>query len=151
MKSQLHSDPLPDCVFYDYELRQLRRSFLEIYKTFKNIEKRADRAQTVQISKSLFDYYNRKSDMKACPQKYYDLRNGDVRICLFAYQGRYSVLVSGFKWDSRRERLSDYSGDGILYGSYATPYEAVPLFHEIVFDYVAREGTLINPDNDIPF
>lgn len=140
-----------DCVFYDAELRSLRRHFYEIYKEFKDIEKRAARRQTVQISKSFFDYYDRKKDLKVCPQKYYDFRMDCYRICIFLFHSKYSVLCVGFDYDNRIHRFGEFDGAGKLYGCFNTWEEAIPLFREIVQSFVFRYIVKHDSQEEIPF
>ena len=141
-----------ECVYYDYELVQLRKNFLELYKLFKKIEKRAERRQTVQISKSLFDYYDRKTDLKVVPQKYYDFRYGEYRICLFRYLNKISVLTVGFRYPDKPFREVPYTGSGFLYGEFNTYDQALDLFREIVYYFVFYLIPDLNSsDIDIPF
>lgn len=138
------------CVYYDYELVQLRKDFTELYKIFKRIEKRAERRQTVQISKSLFDYYDRKSDLKVCPQKYYDFRYGEYRICLYKFYSKISILCVGFQYPYQFKRDCPYKGCGFLYGEYDTYVSALPLFSEIVYWFCLYFIYDVEPE-EIPF
>lgn len=141
-----------DCVYYDYELKALHKAFDSLYKIFKRIEKRADRRQTVQISKSLFDYYDRKSDLKVVPQKYFDFRYGEYRICLFRYRNKVSVLTVGFSWPECPSRVIDYSGVGNLYGEFdVVNIDCLNMFQSCVYWFVLHFMADCAADDDIPF
>lgn len=138
-----------DCVYYDVELKELSKHFDAIYKIFKDIRKRAERCQTVQINKSLFDFYQRKDTLKVSPQEYYDFRLDDVRICIFRYHGFYSVLVTGIdilELDYRAEWI----GKGKLYGKFNTYVQAVPMYIDLVCQFVMKFLAKYSSE-DIPF
>lgn len=135
-----------DCYFYDVDLRELSASFDSIYKVFKRIRKRAERRQTVQISKTIFDYYDRKADLARVPQKYYDFRNGTDRICLYAYRGFYSVLCVGFMYPKLYKREDIYLGVGFPYGKTKSLDEIKKLFYEILWWYFEN---VIYPENEL--
>lgn len=139
-----------DCVYYDSELKQLRRSFDEIYKVFKRIEKRASRAQTIQISKSVFDWYSRKADLKVCPQKYYDFRFGEYRICLYVYHSKFSILCLGFQPPFPR-RDEYFPSSGTLYGEFDNYRQALPLLSEILYYFCTNVLLTFDFFEDIPF
>ena len=141
-----------DCVYYDSELRQLRRSFDECRKIFSDIEKRAQRRQTVQCSKSLFDYYERKQDFKVCPQKYFDFRMDSFRICMFIYKGFYSVLCTGFTpLNGEIMERKEFVGAGRLFGKFRTWSDCEPLFRMLVNEFVLRYISDFDDNEVIPF
>lgn len=143
-----------DCVFYDSELRLFRRSFDDCYRVLKQISKRAERRQTVQISKSLFDYSERKTDFRVCPQKYFDFRMDEFRICIYLYKGRYSVLCVGWCPKAESMERKDFIGSGRLFGLYRTYKEAFPVFRKFVLAFVdeyIRDWDESFYDKDIPF
>lgn len=140
-----------DCIYYDSELRELNRYFKEANDILKRISKRAERRQTTQISKSLFDYVDIKKHVFKVPQTLYDFVYDSVRVCIYFYRGRYSVLVVGFEYpsDFRSDaKLFDYAK---LYGSYKTLDECKPFYLKILFyclNNICRIGDLFE---DIPF
>ena len=140
-----------DCVFYDSELRLFKRSFKECYEILKNIDKRAERRQTVQISKSLFDYCERTKDFKVAPQKFYDFRLDEYRICVFKYKGRFSVLTVNFEFNHPNEEISDFVGSGHLYYSCTKLSDCVVHFLEIVDWFLSSYSLKMMDDGEIPF
>ena len=136
-----------DCIYYDCELRELSRHFEEIYKIFKDIKKRADRRQTVQISKSVFDYYEKKKALGVTPQQFYDFRYGSYRICIFRYRSKFSVLCVGFDYPNHDREDIYWIGPGFLYGRFSNINDAVKLYTEIVFWF----SMTLFPVDDIPF
>lgn len=141
-----------DCVFYDSELRQLRRSFDDAAKVLKDIQKRAERRQTVQISKSLFDYCERRHDFKACPQKYFDFRMDNYRVCVYVHRGKFGVLCVGFDYNSPANEVTSFVGAGKLY--YACNYlsDVVIYFRQIVLYFVENYVAKYDFNSlDIPF
>ena len=151
MAARLDSDVqrLSECYYYDFDLKELSENFDNLYKIFKRIRKRAERRQTIQISKSIFDYYSKKDDLKRIPQKYFDFRHGDIRVCLYKYRNSFSVVCVGFDYPYESRREDYYIGVGTPYGSFATYDLAVPLFEQIVkwyldnfvFDFYTEEVT----------
>ena len=143
-----------DCVFYDSELRQLRAAFKSCSDIFKKIDKRASRAQTIQINRSLFDYSERKKDMKVIPQKYYDFRFDNYRICIYFYKGRYSILCVGFDWIHDYLRVCDFSGAGHLYCE-GSSLDSMTLAFRRCVEYFLNEFLIRKdwnlPSSDIPF
>ena len=126
----------PSCVFYDYELKKLSSLFREGNKIFRNIEKRAERRQTVQISKSLFDYVERCRVLDICPQEFYDFRCGDYRICIYRYKKRFSILCVGFEYIQRYYLRKNYEGLGNLYYEFATLKEVIPYYYSVVYYFL---------------
>ena len=146
-----NAERFSECVYYDYDLKELSSSFDSLYKTFKRIRKRAERRQTVQISKSLFDYYEKKQDIIKIPQKYFDFRCDNDRICVYKYRNFYSVLCVGFDYPSQGVKRFEYwSGAGTPYGKFSIARDAIPLFIEIVYWYVTNILTTLNIE-DVPF
>ena len=121
-----------DCVFYDAELKRLRLAFKEADTVLKDIAKRAERRQTVQISKSLFDYSERSRDFRVVPQKYFDFRLDNFRVCLFVYKGKLSVLCVGFELPFPSHRVDDFVGSGNLYYRLSSFNTAVKNIREAV-------------------
>ena len=141
-----------DCVYYDAELRKLRSLFKETDKVFKDISKRAERRQTVQCSKSLFDYYERKADFKVCPQKYFDFRMDEYRICMFLYKGFYSVLCVGFApLQAEIMERKDFVGAGCLFGKFKSWKDCEALFRIIVSSFVRRYIADYDDEENVPF
>ncbi len=132
-----------DCVYYDSELKDLKASFKEAYSILKRIDKRAERRQTVQVSKSLFDYVEKQGMLRAVPSEFFDFKYNDTRICIYRFKKSYAILVIGFDWSTTEYELwrSDYFGVGHLYGYFKTPKDAMPAYlkcvhyflHEVMF------------------
>ena len=127
-----------DCIFYDSELKSLKAHFKECATILKNIDKRAERRQTVQISKSLFDYAERGKDLKVQPQKYYDFVMDNYRICVFKYKGKYSILCVGFDYEMDYLRDCDFYGAGRLFFETDLLESAVVYFRRVVSYFVNR-------------
>ena len=142
-----------DCVYYDSELRRLSKLFDEQYKIFKNIKKRAERRQTIQISKSLFDYVEKSRTRFTCPQTFYDFKYDDYRVCIYFYSGKYSILCIGFDFRDGNFRSLDWFGKGKLYGEFKNLSDSLALYCNAV-DYllnrVLRYKELPLSD-DVPF
>ena len=136
MNSDISHDS--DCVFYDSELKRLRSAFADADKILKGIAKRAERRQTVQISKSLFDYVESSKELRVAPQKFYDFRFGDVRICPFVYKSRFSVLVVGYSLDSPETLVRDYQGAGELHYRFDSLDVCLETFRYIVECFVSE-------------
>ena len=141
-----------DCIFYDTEIKELRKKFKESYEILKAIEKRCDRRQTVQISKSLFDYVERSKTFRAVPQSFFCFISRDVKICIYRYRQYYSVLVVGFDYNDLDKCFNDYIGVGKLYGNFKSVDECVPLYYKIVAYYLHNVVKFDMLDlDDIPF
>ena len=135
-----------ECYFYDYDLKELSSSFDSLYKVFRRIKKRAERRSTLQISKSVFDYYEKKQDLKVTPWKYYDFRYNDYRICIWRYRQYYSVVCVGFEYPQESRRDDIWLGAGLPYGKFESYVEAVPLFDEIVYWFIHNVITSLDVD-----
>ena len=142
-----------DCVFYDAELRQLRKSFKDADDILKHIVKRAERRQTVQISKSLFQFVERKNTMKVAPQEYFDFRMDEYRISIYMYKGSYHVQTLGFSYYPDTLSFEQLAGPSHLY--YGAKYlkDLVPRFREIVLWFIERYVRDWDdvPHEEIPF
>lgn len=142
-----------DCVFYDAELKSLKRDFYNIYKIFKEIDKRAERRETIQISKSLFDYVERKRTLNSVPSQFFNFSAEDIRICIYKYRKFYTILVIGFDWLTPDLSVlrTDYTGVGKMYGSFDSVSNAIPEYLRAIYYYLTRvividELPLINID-----
>ena len=125
-----------DCVFYDSELRLFKEKFKELNNILKNIDKRAQRRQTIQISKSLFDYIETVKTKEHCPQILYDFRDDFVRICPYRVKGQYSVLVVGFDYPFVPLFNCEFSGVGLFYGQFDKLDNCLILYRKIVYYYL---------------
>ena len=123
-----------DTVYYDSELRELSKLFKDSYDIFKRIQKRASRCQTLQISKSLFDYVQMTESKCSVPQQFYDFKSDDVRICVYRYKGSYSVLVYGFDYLKDDFRCS--LGASSLYGEFVHLSDCVNFFLRVIAYYI---------------
>lgn len=133
---------LPDTIFYDSELRELSAQFDSIYKILKNIKKRAERRQSVQISESLFQYVERKRTLNAVPQDFYDFRNGDDRVCIYRFRNKYCVLCVGFDvWQAPHHK--EWNSTGFLLYPSDSISEVLPYFFSCV-DYYLQNILQIN-------
>ena len=124
-----------DCVYYDSELKQLKKSFKEIYNVLKEIDKRAERKQTTQISKSLFDYVEQKKQLDKVPQDFFDFRFFFDRVCLYKIKNDYTVLCVGFEYPNSNYVFT-YSGVGQCYGLYHDITDAIFAFMDVVQYYI---------------
>lgn len=125
-----------DCVFYDSELKSFKQKFKEINQILKDIDKRAQRRQTIQISKSLFDYIETVKTKEHCPQILYDFRDDFVRICPYRVKGRFSVLVVGFDYPFVPLFNCEFSGVGLFYGDFDKLDDCLVLYRKIVYYYL---------------
>lgn len=125
-----------DCVFYDSELSALKKSFRDAYKILKDIDKRADRRQTVQISKSLFDYSEKRKDLAKMPNYFYSFNFLDYKIAIFRYQKKYHVLTNGFTWSSDYVSRCEWLFDGHLYLDFDTVQDCIKPFLDCVAYFV---------------
>lgn len=134
-------DFISDCVYYDVELKRLSKDFDDLYKVFKEIKKRADRRQTLQISKSVFDYYERKQDFKVCPQRYFDFRYNNVHIALYRFRGALCILLVGCELPSgfALPQLNDFCGSGILYGPFDDENYCKLVFADICYEVIGND------------
>ncbi|AXH76317.1 MAG: hypothetical protein [Microviridae sp.] len=134
MNSDISHDS--SCVYYDFELKKLTSLFRDVNKILRNIEKRAERRQTVQLSSSLFDYVERCRHLDLVPQDFYDFRCGDYRVCIYRYKKKFSVLCVGFEYFNRYFLRKDYSSLGSLYFEFDTLKEVIPYFYSVVFYFL---------------
>lgn len=126
-----------NCVYYDSELDVLRKNFTDCKKILDRIDKRARRASTMQVSKSLFDYVEKKRLLDSCPSEFYCFVCGDVKIQIVRYLSRYHVSVCGFKFDKIAEYYCESRIDYTdLYGDFDSYKECIPLFFDIVCYYL---------------
>lgn len=126
-----------DCVFYDVELREISKLVKQLYKVTKSIEKRSERRQTIQISKSLFDYVERSRSKSKVPTEFYNFHDDDVAIKIYRYKGFYRILVIGFEYPrSRLFFFEDWVGKGYLHGEFKTLDDCIPYFYSVVSYYL---------------
>lgn len=126
-----------DCVFYDIELREFSKLVKELYKVTKQIEKRAERRQTIQISKSLFDYVERSRSKAKIPTDFYSFIDDDTSIKIYRYKGFYRLLIIGFTLPrSVLPFYEEWLGKGNLYGEFKTLDECIPLYYFCVSYYL---------------
>lgn len=139
-----------DCVYYDSELRELSQLFKDSYDVLKRIRKRADRHQTQQISKSLFDYVELKKTRSKVPQQFYDFVFDDYRVCIYYWRGYYSVMVVGFDFPYEY-RNSDTFGVGTLHGEYKTIEDCFKLFLRAISYLISQIMRLGDLFDEVPF
>lgn len=138
-----------DCVFYDIELRELKKLFKDMNTVFSRINKRAERRQTIQISKSLFDYVERKNNLIKCPQDFYNFSYSDCRIFIFRYRGAYSVYCTGFDYPLLNIRSEkSFFGVGHMYGYFTDLSECIFEFKTCCNWFISN---VLEKKEDIPF
>lgn len=123
-------------IFYDTDFKEIRSSVKHLSDVLKNIELRMSRSESLQISKSVFDYEEQKEFYIHYPHMYYDFRYGDVRICIgrkkYKKNNEYFVNCCGFTPDSRYNGFIGHFG----YGSSDTLNGVLTLFSDIVNDFL---------------
>lgn len=130
---QAHSDFKN--IFYDEDFATVRRISKELEKVLKEMEKRFERHETLNIARSVFDYATQKEMYTIYPYMYYDFRVADTRICIGCNRKKkdkiYFVSVVGFKPDPRFNKyISEYG-----WGAEESIEKALRLFYEIIYDF----------------
>lgn len=94
-------------VYYDEDLRELRKTVKHLKDVMDLMEKRYYRHETIQISKSVFDYVTAKEMSIQYPQQLYNFQVGDYRIAIKRVflqnrkDSRYTCVCLGFVPDWR--------------------------------------------------
>lgn len=120
---------LENTVYYDSELKALDRAFKDCYEIFKQIRKRSERRETVQISKSLFDYVERKKFINSDPSLFFDLHFDDYRCCIYYWRKKYRILCLGFESPDFNMSLPEWKSTGNLYGSWSSLCDELYYFY----------------------
>lgn len=124
-----------NCVYYDDELKELDSAVKVLSSVFKRIHKRAERRQTQQLSKSVFDYWERRTYSDKMPQFFYDFRYDPFRVCVYRKSGNLFVLVVGdLDWSALNFPVFEVLDDGSrLFGPCLDMEDAALTYLEIVY------------------
>lgn len=121
----------PECVYYDTDMKELSEAFDTALKVFRNIRRRADRRESVRVSKSFFDYVTKASALDVTPEIFYDFRLDNLRVKIYRYRAMYGVLCVDCDYPAGKLNTA-YTGVGNFYGNFRSYKEAIPLFKDIV-------------------
>ena len=78
-------------IYYDHDLISLSKSFDELYNLFKVIKKRHDRKSTQRISKSVFDFVDRRDRLNQSPEMFYCCQVDCKRICIIHVKDGFGI------------------------------------------------------------
>lgn len=128
-----------DCIYYDLDMKELRKAFTLASDVFKRISKRCERAETQRISKSVFDFVRTADKCLTHPEILYNFRSYDIKVSLCRgvsdcagtdVSSEYYVKCEGFTpdccFDCPRQTV-----DG-RFGFYDTLEPCLDLFHRCV-------------------
>ncbi len=140
-----------DCIFYDSELKELQKSFKSAYEILRQISKRAERRDTIQMSKSLFDYVERKRTRTSDPAQFFNFVFDDYRCCIYRYRKLYRILCLGFECPFFARPIPEWTGAGNMYGSWLDISDdlvtyfgdtVVYLITKIIIPFIGRDGVI---------
>lgn len=93
-------------IYYDHDLKSLSKSFDELYNLFKVIKKRHDRKSTQRISKSVFDFVDRRDRLNQSPEMFYSCQYDCKRICILHVKDGFGIQFEN--WLPERDFLNTF-------------------------------------------
>lgn len=124
-------------VYYDSDLNDIRKTVKHLDDVLKAMNLRFERSKTLCIAKSVFDYATQRELYIHYPHMYYDLRFGDVRICVGKkrFRGKNLYFVNCCGWHPTSKYFMDNSNELGYF-----PNESIEFvlsgFSEIVRDFI---------------
>lgn len=101
-----------DCVYYDKDMRLLIKEFESLKNHFDDIRLRFDRRDTICVSPSVFNYYEKSVLKGRNPDYFYSYRNGDIVVSITCKRkGLYDVVVYNFDINDSRFILKESAYD----------------------------------------
>lgn len=124
-------------IYYDSDLSDLRKTVRHLDDVLKVMNLRFERSKTLTIAKSVFDYVTQKEMYFHYPHMYYDLRFGDVRICVGKkrFRGKNLYFVSCCGWRPVSKHFMDNSNE-LGYFPDEDVNKVLEGFAEIVRDFI---------------
>ena len=123
--------------YYDSDFEDIRKTVNHLNDVLKSMTLRYERSKTLTISKSVFDYVTQKELYIHYPHMYYDLRFGDVRICVGKrhFKGKNLYFVNCCGWQPTKKQFMDNSNELGFYPSESIE-STLEGFSEIVRDFI---------------
>lgn len=123
-------------IFYDKDFEEIRRTVKKLADTMKAIQLRIDRHETLQISRSVFDYVTQKEMYLHNPYMFYDFRCADTRICIGRIykhgKDNYFVSVCGYTPTTLCKTKPSEFG----WGRADTLEAILNDFYEVIYDFI---------------
>ena len=134
-----HSDM--NNIFYDSDIKVLKRNFDEMKRLFDTMFKRYERKETVKIARSVFDYQVREDALNTNPEYFYRFRDDDTVIQVEHSKDGFVLVCIGSSFDMHfvldiKRNDSRLLPDGsILFDSLR---DAVGAYHMVVKSYLVQ-------------
>lgn len=129
-------------IYYDSDIKKLKRCFDDIKSTFDTMFKRYERRETVKIARSVFDYQVRTDALNTNPEYFYRFRDDDVVIQVERSKKEGFLLVCvgssfdmHFVLDIKRNDSRLLPDGSILFDNLR---DAVGGFHMVVKSYLVQ-------------
>lgn len=124
-------------IYYDSDLSDLRKTVQHLNDVLKAMNLRFERSKTLTIAKSVFDYVTQKEMYFYYPHMYYDMRFGDVRICVGKkrFHGKNLYFVSCCGWRPVGKHFMDHSNE-LGYFPDEDVNKVLEGFAEVVKDFI---------------
>lgn len=108
----LRHEDFKNC-YYDTDLTDIRKTVNHLNDVLKAMTLRYERSKTLTIAKSVFDYVTQRELYIHYPHMYYDMRFGDVRICVGKkrFHGKNLYFVNCCGWLPTSKKFMDYSNE----------------------------------------
>lgn len=123
--------------YYDTDFSELRKTVNHLNEILKAMNLRFERSKTICIAKSVFDYVTQKELYFHYPHMYYDLRFGDVRICVAKkrFKGKNLYFVNCCGWRPVSKHFMNNSNE-LGYFPNEDVNKVLEGFSEIVRDFI---------------
>lgn len=124
-------------VYYDSDFEDIRKTVQHLGDVLKAMNLRFERSKTLCIAKSVFDYATQRELYIHYPHMYYDLRFGDVRICVGKkrFHGKNLYFVNCCGWRPNSKHFMDNSNE-LGYFPNESIEPVLSGFSEIVRDFI---------------
>lgn len=100
-------------IYYDSDFDDIRKTVSHLNDVIKAMNLRFERSKSLTISKSVFDYVTQREMYIHYPHMYYDLRFGDVRICVGKkrFKGKNLYFVNCCGWQPTKKEFMQNSSE----------------------------------------
>lgn len=124
-------------IYYDTDFDDIRKTVNHLNDVIKAMNLRFERSKTLTISKSVFDYVSQREMYVHYPHMYYDLRFGDVRICVGKkrFKGKNLYFVNCCGWQPTKTEFMQNSSE-IGFFPNEDINKVLEGFSEIVRDFI---------------
>lgn len=128
-------------IFYDADIKKLKRCFDDVKSTFDIMFKRYERKETVKIARSVFDYQVRQDALNTNPEYFYRFRDDDTVIQVERNKAGFLLVCIGssfnmhFVLDIKLDDSRLLPDGSILFDNLR---DAVGAFHMVVKAYLVQ-------------